>query len=174
MTNLRQYYSNSHKITKREDISNPFEVLERQTLEVEIDEKNKYLTILFFSQLYTHLHTCQKSHPLMRGRTTAAVSILFVCYPRSHRLPPLAIPLSNGKRQMIELSPLHWPSCERRVDFNFAHFFNRFTWIKIFWVILYHVTFERPWKRLRDGTCSDEHVYGTGKREVCTMTLIRK
>ena len=64
MTNLRQYYSNTHKITKREDISNPFEVLERQTLEVEnIDEKNKYLTILFFSQLYTHLHTCQKSHP---------------------------------------------------------------------------------------------------------------
>ena len=64
MTNLRQYYSNSHKITKREHISNPFEVLERQTLDVEnIDEKNKYLTILFFSQLYTHLHTCQKSHP---------------------------------------------------------------------------------------------------------------
>ena len=66
MTNLRQYYSNSHKITKREDISNPFrfEVLERQTLEVEsIVEKNKYLTILFFNQLYTHLHTCQKSHP---------------------------------------------------------------------------------------------------------------
>ena len=64
MTNLRQYYSNSHTITKREDISNPFEVLERQTLEVEnIVEKNKYLTILFFSQLYTHLHTCQKSHP---------------------------------------------------------------------------------------------------------------
>ena len=55
---------NSHKIAKREDISNPFEVLERQTLEVEnIVEKNKYLTILFFSQLYTHLHTCQKSHP---------------------------------------------------------------------------------------------------------------
>ena len=64
MTNLRQYYSNRHKITNREDISNPFEVIERQTLEVEnIVEKNKYLTILFFSQLYTHLHTCQKSHP---------------------------------------------------------------------------------------------------------------
>ena len=62
--NLRQNYSNSHKITKREDISNPFEVLERHTLDVEnIVEKNKYLTILFFSQLYTHLHTCQKSHP---------------------------------------------------------------------------------------------------------------
>ena len=67
MTNLRQYYSNSHKITKREDISNPFEVLERQTLEVEnIVEKNKYLTTLLFSQLYTHLHTCQKSHPVAR------------------------------------------------------------------------------------------------------------
>ena len=64
MTNLRQYYSNSHNITKREDISNPFEVLERQTLE-NIVEKNKYLTILFFSQLYTHLHTCQKSHPIL-------------------------------------------------------------------------------------------------------------
>ena len=64
MTNLRLYYSNSHNITKREDISNPFEVVERQTLEVEnIVEKNKYLTILFFSQLYTHLHTCQKAHP---------------------------------------------------------------------------------------------------------------
>ena len=68
MTNLRQYYSNSYKITKREDISNPFEVLERQTLEVEnIVEKNEYLTILFFSQLYTHLHTCQKSHPHIPG-----------------------------------------------------------------------------------------------------------
>ena len=64
MTKLRQYYCNSHKITKREDISNPFEVLERQRLDVEnIVEKNKYLTILFFSQLCTHLHTCQKSHP---------------------------------------------------------------------------------------------------------------
>ena len=59
----------------------------------------------------------------MRIRTAAAVSIFFVCYPRSHRLLPLAIPLSNGKRQMIELSPLHLPSCERRVDFNFAHSF---------------------------------------------------
>ncbi len=69
MTNLRQYYSSSHKVTKREDISNPFEVLERQTLEVEhIVEKNKYLTILFFGQLYTHLHTCQKSHPFMKIR----------------------------------------------------------------------------------------------------------
>ena len=67
ITNLRQYYSNSHKITKREDISNPFEVLERQTLEVEnIVEKNKYLTILFFRQIYTHLHTCQKSHHPMK------------------------------------------------------------------------------------------------------------
>ena len=64
MTNLRQYYSNRHKITKREYILNPFEVLERQTLEVEnIVEENKYLTILFFSQRYTNLHTCQKSHP---------------------------------------------------------------------------------------------------------------
>ena len=73
MTNLRQYYSNSHKITKSEDISNPFEVLERQTLEVEnIVAKNKYLTILFFSQLYTHLHTCQKSHPTV-GRTVVII-----------------------------------------------------------------------------------------------------
>ena len=59
----------------------------------------------------------------MRGRTAAAVSIFCVCYPRSHRLLPLAIPLSNGKRQRFKLSPLHWPSCERRVDFNFAHSF---------------------------------------------------
>ena len=61
MTNLRQYYSNSHKITKREDISNPFEVLERQTLEVEnIVEKNKYLTI-FFSVNFTPICTLVKN-----------------------------------------------------------------------------------------------------------------
>ena len=81
MTNLRQYYSNSHKITKREDISNPFEVLERQTLEVEnIVGENKYLTILFFSQLYTHLHTCQKSHPPgSRRRPTQLVWVRWCC-----------------------------------------------------------------------------------------------
>ena len=81
MTNLRQYYSNSHKITKREDISNPFEVLERQTLEVKnIVEKNKYLTILFFSQLYTHLQTCQKSHP--HGYV---YTYKFIIYNKMHR-----------------------------------------------------------------------------------------
>ena len=43
-------------MTKNEDILKPFEVIERQTLEVEnIVEKNKYFTILFFSQLYTQL-----------------------------------------------------------------------------------------------------------------------
>ena len=78
MTNLRQYYSNSHKITKREDISNPFEGLERQTLEVEnIVEKNKYLTILFFSQLYT----CQKSHPFMSQKGPICTKIIWaVCH----------------------------------------------------------------------------------------------
>ena len=39
-------------MTKNEDILKPFEVIERQTLEVEnVVEKNKYFTIFFFSQL---------------------------------------------------------------------------------------------------------------------------
>ena len=64
MTNLRHHYRNSCRITKNEDISNPFEVAERKTLAVQnIVDKNKYLTILFFSQYYTHLDTCQKYHP---------------------------------------------------------------------------------------------------------------
>ena len=51
-------------MTKNEGISKPFEVIERQTLEVEnVVEKNKYFKILFFSQLYTQLDTCQKCHP---------------------------------------------------------------------------------------------------------------
>ena len=51
-------------MTKNEDILKPFEVIERQTLEVEnVVEKNKYFTISFFSQLYTKLDTCQKCHP---------------------------------------------------------------------------------------------------------------
>ena len=56
-------------MTKNEDISKPFKVLERQTLEVEhVVEKNKYFTILFFSQLYTQLDTCQKFHPYAEPR----------------------------------------------------------------------------------------------------------
>ena len=51
-------------MTKNEDISNPFEVTERKTLAVEnIVDTNKYLTILFVSQQYTHLDTCPKYHP---------------------------------------------------------------------------------------------------------------
>ena len=51
-------------MTKNKDILKPFEVIERQTLEVEnVVEKNKYFTILFFSQLYTQLDTCQNVHP---------------------------------------------------------------------------------------------------------------
>ena len=51
-------------MTKNEDILKPFEVIERQTLEVEnVVEKNKYFTILFFSQLYTQLDTCKIFHP---------------------------------------------------------------------------------------------------------------
>ena len=105
MTNLRQYYSNSHKITKREDITNPFEVLKRQTLEVEnIDEKNKYLTILFFSQLYTHLHTCQKSHPnsssslgsrcvpwLGEGLSMSSPNDPVLCCPLPYRVAPVFV-----------------------------------------------------------------------------------
>ena len=42
-------------MTKNEDISNPFEDTERKTLAAQnIVDKNKYLTILFFSQHYTH------------------------------------------------------------------------------------------------------------------------
>ena len=53
-------------MTKNEDILKQFEVIERQTLEVEnVVEKNNYFTILFFSQLYTQLDTCQKCHPCM-------------------------------------------------------------------------------------------------------------
>ena len=76
MTNLRQYYSNSHKITKREDISNPFEVLERQTLEVEnIVGKNKYLTILFFqSTLHPFAHL-SKISPTWFPETTDAIGV---------------------------------------------------------------------------------------------------
>ena len=51
-------------MTKNKDILKPFEVIERQTLEVEnVVEKNKYFTILFFSQLYTQLDTGQNFHP---------------------------------------------------------------------------------------------------------------
>ena len=43
-------------MNENEDISNPFEVTERKTLAVQnIVDKNKYLTILFFTQHYTHL-----------------------------------------------------------------------------------------------------------------------
>ena len=54
-------------MTKNEVISKPFKVIERQALEVEnVVEKNKYFTILFFSQLYTQLDTCQKFHPAVQ------------------------------------------------------------------------------------------------------------
>ena len=53
-------------MTKNEDISKPFEVIERQTLIAEnVVEKNSDFTILFFSQLYTQLDTCQKVHPIV-------------------------------------------------------------------------------------------------------------
>ena len=65
-------------MTKNEDILKPFEGIERQTLEVEnVVEKNKYFTILFFSQLYTQLDTCQKFHPYVK---------LFYFYLLSFRL----------------------------------------------------------------------------------------
>ena len=74
-------------MTKNKDILKPFEVIERQTLEVEnVVEKNKYFTILFFSQLYTQLDTCQNFHPckqlflhrksLARGQL---LKIVYVC-----------------------------------------------------------------------------------------------
>ena len=46
------------ELRKMKFFSNPFEVTERKTLAVEnIVDKNKYLTILFFSQHYTHMWT---------------------------------------------------------------------------------------------------------------------
>ena len=51
------------KQNDEEDISNPLEVTERKIIAVEnIVDKNKYLTLLFFSQHYTHLDTCPKYH----------------------------------------------------------------------------------------------------------------
>ena len=72
-------------MTKNEDILKPFEVIERQTLEVEnVVEKNKYFTILFFSQLYTQLDTCQKFHPHSQGLSTPAVCsiVISICVHR--------------------------------------------------------------------------------------------
>ncbi len=52
MTNLRHHYWNIYRMTKNEDISNPFEVTERKTLAAQnIVDKNKYLTIFFQSAL---------------------------------------------------------------------------------------------------------------------------
>ena len=63
-------------MTKNKDILKPFEVIERQTLEVEnVVEKNKYFTILFFSQLYTQLDTCQNFHPYADDLVVFAPSI---------------------------------------------------------------------------------------------------
>ena len=64
-------------MTKNEDMSKAFKVIERQTLEVEnVVEKNKYFTILFFSQLYTQLDTCQKFHPYMSASHLPFTSVL--------------------------------------------------------------------------------------------------
>ena len=53
-------------MTKNEDISKTFEVIERQILEVEnVVEKNKDFTILFFSQLYTQLMDPQPGAALL-------------------------------------------------------------------------------------------------------------
>ena len=65
-------------MTKDEDILKPFEVIERQILEVEnVVEKNKDFTILFFSQLYTQLDTCQKFHPFVFA--ILATKMPFLC-----------------------------------------------------------------------------------------------
>ena len=54
-------------MTTNEDISIPFEGAEKKTFAVEnIIENAKYLTILLFSQYYTHLDTCPKYHPCRR------------------------------------------------------------------------------------------------------------
>ena len=67
-------------MTKNEDISKPFEVIERQILEVEnVDEKNKDFTILFFSQLNTQLDTCQKCHPYI---SFGGGAVFLICLER--------------------------------------------------------------------------------------------
>ena len=67
-------------MTKNEDISNPFEVTERKTLAVQnIVDKNKYFTILFFSQHYTRLDTCPKYHPFgIRPTSETSVDVLLL------------------------------------------------------------------------------------------------
>ena len=63
-------------MTKNEDILKPFEVIERQILEVEnVVEKNKDFTILFFSQLYTQLDTCQTFHPYTNSHGLETIQV---------------------------------------------------------------------------------------------------
>ena len=72
-------------MTKNEDILKPFEVIERQTLDVEnVVEKNNYFTILFFSQLYTQLDTCQKFHPAAPWCMLFADDIVLCSTSRDH------------------------------------------------------------------------------------------
>ena len=55
-------------MTKNEDISNPFEVTESKHLRFKassIKISTGYMTILFFSQHYTHVYTCPKCHPIL-------------------------------------------------------------------------------------------------------------
>ena len=54
----------------------------------------------------------------MRGRTAAAVSIFFESYTRFTSCSPIGYHISPmGGTSAFELSPLHRPSCERRVFF---------------------------------------------------------
>ena len=71
MAILWKYYSNSCKMMTSEDVSNQFVVTGRKTLVIDdIVEENMYFTIIFFSQHFTHLHTCQKYHPYTPKQTS--------------------------------------------------------------------------------------------------------
>ena len=84
-------------MTKNEDISKPFEVIERQMLEVEnVVEKNKDFTILFFSQLYTQLDTKK----FVKNFTHMSVQSGYVCQNRS----------CAGIFGTQRCGRLHWPS----------------------------------------------------------------
>ena len=75
-------------MTKNEDILKPFEVIERQTLEIEnVVEKNKYFTILFFSQLYTQLDTCRKFHPYTSTERSNSSFSVMRATKMTHREP---------------------------------------------------------------------------------------
>ena len=91
-------------MTKNKDISKPFKVIERQTLEVEnVVEKNKYFTILFFSKLYTQLDTnCQTFDPAVRKHSRSFLWC-FECYAGLTSGECMANGLTNAIRHQFAM-----------------------------------------------------------------------